>query len=159
MGGIMAILVCSPTIGGCGFIGKANEFRKDGTWIYCPKCHEDHTFQVTPENILDVTKDEDSQKKAFELLASDQRQKLKDRAKNSSELIIRPKSSSQKDDCLYSNCPNNKSTHEVILGVIAVRCCNDKNCKKFATDIAKSTKSKQKSIFENELKQKGDTRD
>lgn len=54
----MSILVCSTKYGGCGYIGYAESFiwATDDITI-CPSCGEDHTFQITRENIDSLTND------------------------------------------------------------------------------------------------------
>ena len=52
----MSIFICSTTYGGCGFIGDGQaEFGGDGDFVYCPRCGEDHAFQLTEENIGSLT--------------------------------------------------------------------------------------------------------
>lgn len=46
------------------------------------------------------------------------------------------KSHWQKDDCLFPTCPNNKSTLEIRCGRYYVRCCEDKDCIKYAKSVA-----------------------
>lgn len=54
----MSILVCSFVSNGCGYVGKSSEWDSPygtGDIVICPKCMEDHAFQVTMENISRVT--------------------------------------------------------------------------------------------------------
>jgi len=46
----MSILICSTKYGGCGFVGKNTEFGGDGDYVICPKCIEDHAFQLIEKN-------------------------------------------------------------------------------------------------------------
>ena len=56
------------------------------------------------------------------------------------EVIFRPKTSWQKDDCINRSaeydCPN-KSTLEAVCGKAMIRCCEDEKCKTRAAEIAK----------------------
>ena len=50
------VMICSATYGGCGYVGPANKFRSiGGDTVLCPNCNEDHTFQLTEENIDRLT--------------------------------------------------------------------------------------------------------
>lgn len=67
----MSVLICSTTYGGCGFIGKGEEFFGRGQGVVvCPVCREDHNFQITEENIVDLTND-DNYEKARQMLSEE----------------------------------------------------------------------------------------
>ena len=66
----MSVLICSTKYGGCGHVGDASEWTNadhTGDWIICPKCLEDHAFQITEENIHSLTNN-DNFAKALKLL-------------------------------------------------------------------------------------------
>lgn len=64
----MSILICSTKYGGCGYIGYAESFIWEAADItICPACLEDHTFQITRENIDSLT-DKDNHRLANTLL-------------------------------------------------------------------------------------------
>ena len=71
---IFSVLICSTTYGGCGFIGKNNEFNGDADFIICPVCNEDHAFQLVEYNIQKLT-NQDNYDAARKLL--DEYNKLK----------------------------------------------------------------------------------
>ncbi len=64
---IFSVLICSTVYGGCGFVGKSNEFGGDGDFVICPICEEDHAFQIIEDNIQRLT-NEDNYVIARELL-------------------------------------------------------------------------------------------
>lgn len=67
----MPVLICSTKYSGCGFVGENHEFLYRGEHIVlCPSCHEDHTFQLTDENIVSLT-NEDNQDEAYKMLHPD----------------------------------------------------------------------------------------
>lgn len=76
----MSIWICSTTDGGCGFIGHYSEFEVetnssidwDCAWdeVNCPSCSEDHCFQITKENLVELT-NEVNRVLAEQLLKSD----------------------------------------------------------------------------------------
>lgn len=49
---------------------------------------------------------------------------------------VRTKSPGQKPDCLYKNCPNNKSDLEVRCVDSAIRCCTERACQAYAKSVA-----------------------
>ena len=65
----MSILICSAKKGGCGHVADGGEW-KDGDSddeVLCPKCDEDHCFQLTDEN-FDMLTNESNYVLARELL-------------------------------------------------------------------------------------------
>ncbi len=58
------VLICSTTYGGCGFVGRPEDF--DGLagedLVLCPECGEDNCFQITRENIGNLTNEENYDK-------------------------------------------------------------------------------------------------
>ena len=58
------------------------------------------------------------------------------------DVVFRPKSNFQKDDCINQSasyaCPN-PSVQEAVFGHSNVRCCNDPKCMKRAAEVAKAT--------------------
>ena len=51
-----------------------------------------------------------------------------------SEVIFRPKSSYQKDDCLFCS---RESTLEAVYGDVLIRCCDSEECKRRAAAEAR----------------------
>lgn len=55
-----SILICSMRYGGCGYIASNEQFisgDQEGNIIICPQCTEYHIFQLTKENLISLTND------------------------------------------------------------------------------------------------------
>ncbi len=57
---------------------------------------------------------------------------------SSSEVIFRPKSSWQKDNCLFCS---REAMLEAVYGVSLIRCCDGEGCKQHAAKLAKDADS------------------
>lgn len=79
----MSIFVCS-SVTGCGYVGNSKEWADmfhDGHNRACPRCHEDHFFQVTQENIMSVT-NEHNRARAMSLMEAEGTEKVYESIKN-----------------------------------------------------------------------------
>ena len=68
----MAVLICVPQYGGCGHIGRGEEWKSVDAihdFILCPECSDDHAMQLTPKNFHSLTQNLSQDQKMIAMAA------------------------------------------------------------------------------------------
>ena len=70
----MSTLICAIKFGGCGHIGDGSEWSnvdREGHIVSCPKCGEDHMFQLGYNNFDELTDGVSEEKKTWAMARLD----------------------------------------------------------------------------------------
>lgn len=52
------LLICAEKYGGCGFVGRPDQFKwtdEEHISLACPECYKDHVFGLTEQNLPSLT--------------------------------------------------------------------------------------------------------